>query len=211
MNTNELNEKIAKIKNDLVEVSMEVKSRSIVYEKPNQLQASQFGVVSVPRTKVETNTTKEKYGLDTVADMLHDICKDKGYTVDFMKQYEKISKQLNSSEFELSPSEQSYANMRKRLGASYQLYSSEKIREAYELLREQFSILAIAFSNFMGYIEKNNIDPSYTYKSECSFENYDEKLVTTKIVPNCYEVLTTTIADCYDLVKDDYYDEKMCK
>ena len=63
----------------------------------------------------------------------------------------------------------------------------------------------------MGYIEKNNIDPSYTYKSECSFENYDEKLVTTKIVPNCYEVLTTTIADCYDLVKDDYYDEKMCK
>lgn len=204
----DINEKISIIKNDLVEVDMVIKNSRVVYEKPNQLQASQFGMLSVPRTKIETSTVKEKYGLDTVADMLHDICKNKGYNVDFMKQYKEISKRLDSSEFELSPSEQSYAEMRKRLGSSYQMYSSEKIGEAYELLREQFSILAIAFSNFMAYIEQNNIDPSYTYKSEYTFENYDEKLVTTKVVPDCYDVLTTTIAKCYDLVKDNSYEEQ---
>ena len=102
MDLDEINKKICMLQDNLFEVDVNIRNKSIVYEQANSLQASQFGMTSVPRMKIDTSNYKMNCGLDTLAALFQDLCDKKGYKSDFYSRYCEISNKLKSDEFKLS-------------------------------------------------------------------------------------------------------------
>lgn len=202
MDLDEINKRICMLQDNLFEVDVNIRNKSIVYEQANSLQASQFGMTSVPRMKIDTSNYKMNCGLDTLAALFQDLCDKKGYKSDFYSRYCEISNKLKSDEFKLSEKEQLYTNLARGSSTNYPTYNRDKLGEAYKLIEEQVAILSIAFTEFSVYLEQNYIDKSGDYNTIHYDEYYDSSTTTTFHVSNSYDVLKDSLDKTYEIVKN---------
>ena len=199
MNSDNLNKRICSL-DRIINITIETSSLVTEYKTPNQLQATQLFMNSVPVTQLTTSTSQINGNIEFLTDIIKKMFNDKGFKSNFDTDVYKITNMLNNSEYELSPEDKKYASLIKNYSNNYPTYKREKLEEVFSLKRIQVDLITDAFNEFTKYVNSNNIDINYKYVDTLSSTFYDDKTTHTFIVDNCFETCAESIKRANDIV-----------